>query len=134
MITKCGKTNTGLVRKNNEDCIYVGEQPCFILADGMGGYAGGETASRLAVSSVRNSLEQESLSSITEETLSESFREANQAILAKKAESPDLSSMGTTLLTAVVHDIACTGPMWGTAGCTCWKMVHSASLQKTILL
>ena len=101
----------------------------------MGGYAGGETASRLAVSSVRNSLEQESLSSITEETLSESFREANQAILAKKAESPDLSSMGTTLLTAVVHDNCL---YWahvrGTAGCTCWKMVHSASLQKTILL
>ena len=134
MITKCGKTNTGLVRKNNEDCIYVGEQPCFILADGMGGYAGGETASRLAVSSVRNSLEQESLSSITEETLSESFQEANQAILAKKAESPDLSSMGTTLLAAVVHDNCLYWPMWGTAGCTCWKMVHSASLQKTILL
>ena len=51
----------------------------------MGGYAGGETASRLAVSSVRNSLEQESLSSITEETLSESFLESIQAILAKKA-------------------------------------------------
>lgn len=39
------KTNTGLVRTANEDALLTDGPELFAIADGMGGYAGGEIAS-----------------------------------------------------------------------------------------
>ncbi len=46
--------DTGKVRKSNQDAIGVdAERGLFVVADGMGGYTGGEVASNIVVSSIR---------------------------------------------------------------------------------
>jgi protein phosphatase len=54
------KTDIGKARDINEDFYYVAnndELKLYILADGMGGYNGGEIASRLATNSVKSYIE-----------------------------------------------------------------------------
>jgi protein phosphatase len=54
------KTDVGKARDMNEDFYYVSdnEEPkLYILADGMGGYNGGEIASKLATNSVKSYIE-----------------------------------------------------------------------------
>lgn len=50
-----GNTDTGRVRTNNEDCVLVRpDLSLYVVADGAGGHAAGEVASRLAVRSIEN--------------------------------------------------------------------------------
>ncbi|MCX5854614.1 MAG: serine/threonine-protein phosphatase, partial [Deltaproteobacteria bacterium] len=45
-----GRTDKGLVRPNNEDNFYLDESAgLLVVADGMGGHASGEIASKMAV-------------------------------------------------------------------------------------
>ncbi len=51
-------TDTGRVRKHNEDSVLIDSNLClYMVADGMGGHAAGEIASRLAVQTVRQALD-----------------------------------------------------------------------------
>ena len=57
MIIAYGKSDVGMVREMNQDYYYIAndenEVKLYILADGMGGYKGGEVASSLAVNTVK---------------------------------------------------------------------------------
>lgn len=49
------KTDKGLVRLNNEDYFHIGQNSdILIVADGVGGHASGEVASKMAVEVMKN--------------------------------------------------------------------------------
>ena len=58
MIKAYAKSDVGKVREINEDSYYISESldevQLYIIADGMGGYNGGEIASSLAIKSAKN--------------------------------------------------------------------------------
>ncbi len=93
-----GLTDRGVVRPVNQDSFYVDSQGrFFIVADGMGGHAGGQEASRIATETIKAHLEKYWQSPIaSEKLLEESFVQANNAILADQEANPERSEMGTT--------------------------------------
>lgn len=111
------RTDTGLVRSQNEDAIAI--SPSYgiaILADGMGGYNAGEVASRIAVEITRQVLEegidklqeQQAASGVNwgvplQQLLDESIRRANTAVLEAAASKSEYNGMGTTIVAVVLH-------------------------------
>ncbi|MDO5036881.1 MAG: Stp1/IreP family PP2C-type Ser/Thr phosphatase [Tissierellia bacterium] len=93
------KTETGR-RKNNEDSYYISpDQELLILADGMGGHAAGEEASRMATDLIKNYLSKEDLKGPDKikKALKKAVLEANRTIYQRAQADPDLKGMGTTL-------------------------------------
>jgi serine/threonine protein phosphatase PrpC len=102
-----GLTDTGLVRSVNQDAYYIDdpEGRFFIVADGMGGHAGGQEASRLAVETIRSYLdEQWSSEASSAEILERAFRLANETIVEEQLRRPALNDMGTTAVAVVFRD------------------------------
>ena len=101
------QTDLGLVRSGNEDSALTCAN-LIAVADGMGGHAGGEVASAIAI----NTLEQ-LLPVITDPKVDVASREdlflnityeVDSQILAKSKDSPALSGMGTTLTALSILD------------------------------
>ncbi|MFB4316292.1 PP2C family protein-serine/threonine phosphatase [Actinomadura sp. 21ATH] len=88
-------SDIGCNRENNEDSGYAGAR-LIAVADGMGGYAGGEVASSTVIASLR-SLDADTPPSDLVETLGRAVAEANEKLRIVREERPDLSRMGTTL-------------------------------------
>ena len=103
-------TDTGRVRANNEDAIAVDPALGFaILADGMGGYNGGEVASGMAIALLRASFGRwlahagpRAPGRAVCLALQVGTDEANSAILEAGSANPHLHGMGTTLVLAVL--------------------------------
>lgn len=90
-------SDRGRVRDSNEDsALELPDRGLFAVADGMGGHAAGEVASRLAVETLEERLSaDDSLPSA--EQLTGAVRGANRSILRDADENPERSGMGTTL-------------------------------------
>ena len=88
-------TNVGKVRKNNEDSLIVIEPKIFVVADGMGGQAAGEVASKTLVDTVKNFLPPIP-EPLDEEILTKSILKANAQILKMAQENKSYRGMGTT--------------------------------------
>lgn len=107
-----GLTDKGLVRQSNQDTFAIENSlGLWVIADGMGGHAGGQIASELVVSSIVDYIgtakqEQAQDHYATSTTLSEAIIAGNQAIHQRVKSTPELTGMGTT----VVATLFCPAP------------------------
>jgi len=101
-----GETDPGCVRSSNQDSFYIDPQArYFIVADGMGGHAGGEEASRLATAAISAYLDRQWDKGLpAEELLQEAIIKANYAILSDQSTHPERQDMGTTVVLLMVYN------------------------------
>ena len=99
------RTERGLVRPSNEDVAVAAQLPdgsrLLVVADGVGGYPGGEVASRTAVEAVEASFRADPAVD-PEEGLRAAFAEANRQV--REGQEADRSRMSTTLVAALARD------------------------------
>jgi protein phosphatase len=89
------RSDVGLVRQNNQDSGYAGPH-LLVVADGMGGHAGGDIASSLAIGELAP-LDDESHGSDALKHLSKAVLAAHRELLQRVGEEPQLAGMGTTI-------------------------------------
>jgi protein phosphatase len=109
-------TDVGQVRTVDEDSILAAdlsfgvnsESSKFLLlavADGMGGHAKGEEASKIALNAIASAVIPDLLNNTSfTKILEKGIQNANQDILDYTAKNPEASGMGTTSVCAVVKD------------------------------
>jgi len=93
-------TDTGLVRRNNQDHLLVSDR-LFAVADGMGGHAAGEVASQVAIDALRTAFGETGPTPASDDLVA-AVRDANTAVFADAETDPALRGMGTTLTAAAV--------------------------------
>ncbi|SEL67532.1 protein phosphatase [Stigmatella aurantiaca] len=117
-VVSAGLTDVGRKRNHNEDSFLIDEElQLYVVADGMGGHAGGGTASRIAVETIDKELRRAresrdnpfiSTSNLQDALIPEALRTAVEkaclAIYTAAQEDSRLSGMGTTVISLVVKD------------------------------
>lgn len=108
------KTDVGLRRSNNEDSYfakkYSDEVSLYIVADGLGGYEGGEIASRLLTIKMSRYFEEHLNDDLKDENivsdiLLTALEKINGEIYKMEKSSPKYNGMGTTIvLVAVIYN------------------------------
>lgn len=100
-----GKTDVGRKRAVNEDNMFntvTQNGLVSVVCDGMGGHVGGATASRIAVTTIIDNL-----NNVYYEdpriAIGESIDIANKAIIQKTKEQPELTGMGSTCVLLIVR-------------------------------
>jgi len=99
-------TDVGQQRRANEDAyVRAPEHGFFAVADGMGGHAAGQVASRIACEALTKAVE---VSASAGTSLAERLRgavlHANHEVFSTAAERPELAGMGTTVVGLLVAD------------------------------
>ncbi|MEP6598431.1 MAG: PP2C family serine/threonine-protein phosphatase [Actinomycetota bacterium] len=89
------RSDRGLVRGNNEDAVYAGPR-LLAIADGMGGHAAGEVASKIVIGSLERLDEDRPLDDLLA-ALRDAVLDANHGIADAVAADRKLDGMGTTL-------------------------------------
>jgi protein phosphatase len=116
MIDSFGVSDPGPVRPNNEDCFLTDEElSLFVVADGMGGHAAGEVASRLAVEAIENFIRRsqdpgdlswpcgiDPTLSFTGNRLRTAIYLANRRVFRVAEGHDDYTGMGTTVVCALL--------------------------------
>lgn len=110
-----GKTDIGRTRSTNQDSLLIDDnRRLYIVADGMGGHAGGEIASQLCVEQVSEQIAKSPLMNKPPSDdsqhakfcslLVEAVNHASTKIFEKALEEPQLMGMGTTASALMIYD------------------------------
>ncbi len=117
-IKACGVTDVGKKRKHNEDAFSsdVSER-LFIVADGMGGHAAGEVASKITVETIGEFIaatrQKEEATwpfkynhelDFNSNRLAVAIEKANERVMAAVAAQPWLKGMGTTVVAGLLNE------------------------------
>lgn len=144
-------SDVGRIRKNNEDAFLC--EPAlglYAVADGMGGHAGGEVASAMAMQSLRKSLAAvpdagflaaPTLANrrVVLDFLRKAVLDANAEIFARAQSDPALRGMGCTLDVALVRGrslfFAHVGDsrIYGLLGGTLYQLTEDHTFGQTLL-
>jgi PPM family protein phosphatase len=89
------RSDLGLVRSNNEDSVYAGPR-LLAIADGMGGHAAGEVASKIVIGALEGLDEDRPVGDLMG-ALRNAVLEANRRIAEAVQKNKELEGMGTTL-------------------------------------
>jgi protein phosphatase len=117
-VLAAGETNVGMKRTHNEDSYaVVDDDHLYIVADGMGGHASGEVASRMAIDTLREFFQATSADpeatwpykmdksrGYEENRLITSIKLANLRIHESAQRDPKLRGMGTTVVAILAVD------------------------------
>ena len=112
ILTTASLTNVGRVREANQDAcaefLTADGMRLLVVADGMGGHAGGEVASKTAIDAIGETF-QNGGGSDPEDLLREALEAANATVYKMGSEVPDLFGMGTT---GVALLVTASGAAW----------------------
>ena len=113
MIIAYAKSDIGKAREMNQDAYYISDSSSeiklYLLADGMGGYKGGEIASNLAIkcaqSYITNNFKetQKDKQSLIQ-LVASSMEYANMCVYEEAQKNKELEGMGTTLEIALIYN------------------------------
>ncbi len=99
-------TDKGIVRKVNEDAMAfyaINDSYLLMVADGMGGHAAGDEASRIAIETISDYFHHlTSFHDIPQEIIY-AIELANQKIYQHAQQNPEKKGMGTTIVLAFIH-------------------------------
>jgi protein phosphatase len=90
------RSDVGLTRANNQDSAYAGPH-LLVVADGMGGHAGGDVASSVAVAFLAPLDDEAPSADDAAIDLNDAVEEAREELLRRVSEEPDLAGLGTTI-------------------------------------
>jgi protein phosphatase len=96
-------SHTGKVRSNNQDSGYAGSN-LFVVADGMGGHAGGDVASSLAIERLRDLDDSFPSTGEAERALRDAIAETARHLIDTVGMKPELAGMGTTVSALIMVD------------------------------
>ena len=113
-ISSCGLTDTGTTRRHNEDCFAIDEEmSLYVVADGMGGHAHGEVASKISVESICQFFAEDGAESRFSpddrllphsNALKAAVGVAQQRVLEAIEGDQSLDGMGTTVVGLCIRD------------------------------
>jgi protein phosphatase len=112
-----GSTDRGMVRKHNEDSIFFDAGlGLFVVADGLGGHAAGEVASKIVVDEIAKFIKKtadpeatlplgyDSSLSLNGNRLKEAIRFSDKAITDDIAIHAERDSMGSTVVACLINN------------------------------
>ena len=111
-----GLTDIGRVRKLNQDAFSLNNvRQLWVLADGMGGHAGGEIASQIVVDTIPQEFQRQVAAepspspptATVEKLLVQAIETANQRIREQASQNTEIKGMGTTIVAMAItqtHD------------------------------
>lgn len=115
MVRFGAETHPGRVAESNEDSIgWDTDRRVWLVADGMGGHAKGEVASRLVKETILERVSREL-------PLKQSILDAHRVILEAARQTPDQAAMGSTVVALQVRDRSCDVVWVGDSRAYLWR-------------
>jgi len=96
-------SHVGKVRSNNQDSGYAGRR-LFLVADGMGGHAGGDVASAIATQRIAEADADYPSAPAAAAALEDALASANRRLTETVRDHSELTGMGTTVSALLVRD------------------------------